>query len=214
GTLNIHRLVQAVARERMGAKRQEKWGKAAIELLIATLPDGTRLHKWVDGPQMLPHMIAAAELGAQFNWETERLALLCNETGYYLQHLGDYKAARPFYEQALAINQKVLGEAHPDTASSLNNMGALLRAMGQLAEARPFYEQALAIRQKVLGDAHPDTARSLNNLAVLAYDEQDMPEAARLMRQALAIWEKVLGKDHPSTQSSRESLATIEAALG
>ena len=47
--------------------------------------------------------------------------------------MGDFPAARPYYEQALAIRREVLGEHHPDTATSLNNLGSLLQAMGDLA---------------------------------------------------------------------------------
>ena len=41
-----------------------------------------------------------------------------------------------------------LGEAHPDTLGSLNNLAALLKAQGQLAEAEPLYREAL---EKSLG---------------------------------------------------------------
>ena len=81
-----------------------------------------------------------------------------NNMGFLLQAMGDYAAARPYYEHALDIRRKVLGEEHPDTAHSLNNMGSLLQAMGDYAAARPYYERALDIRRKVLGEQHPDTA--------------------------------------------------------
>ena len=73
---------------------------------------------------------------------------------------GDYAGARPLYEQALAIRQRVLGEGHPDTATSLDNLAGLLYSQGDYAGARPRYEQALAIRQRVLGEGHPDTAQA------------------------------------------------------
>ena len=66
--------------------------------------------------------------------------------------------------------KQVLGEHHPDTALSLNNLGDAAEGAGDYAAAKPLLEQALAIRQAVLGEHHPDTAISLNNLAALLKD--------------------------------------------
>ena len=46
-------------------------------------------------------------------------------------------AARPYYEQALAINLEILGPKHLDTATSLNNLGFLLLAMQDFAARGP-----------------------------------------------------------------------------
>ncbi|NJK81964.1 MAG: tetratricopeptide repeat protein, partial [Chloroflexaceae bacterium] len=50
--------------------------------------------------------------------------------GALLEAQGDYAAARPLSERALAIKEQVLGPTHPDTALSLNNLAGLLRAQG------------------------------------------------------------------------------------
>ncbi|MCP5096507.1 MAG: tetratricopeptide repeat protein, partial [Chloroflexi bacterium] len=208
GNLSIHRLVQTVARDRMSAEQRAEWGHVVIELLIANLGDWKRLHEWADGKNLLPHMITVAESGTQQNWGTERLAYLCNKVGYYLIFLGEYTAARPFYEQALAIRQQVLGDDHSDTANSLNNMGSLLNAMGELAQARPYLEQALAIRQQVLGDDHPDTAQSLNNMGTLLNAMGELAQAQPLYKQALAIRQQVLGDDHSDTANSLNNMGS------
>ena len=189
-------------------------GQQVIELLIASLPDWTRLHEWTDGSQILPHMIAVAELGIQLDWETERLALLCNWTGYYLDHLGAYAEARPFYERALAIRETQLGPDHPSTATSLNNLGELHRAMGAYAEARPFYERALAIKETQLGPDHPDTATSLNDLAGLFKAIGEYEKALPMRERVLEIYENKPGKEHPWTATSLNNLGALLESMG
>jgi tetratricopeptide (TPR) repeat protein len=63
--------------------------------------------------------------------------------------------------------QKLLGDEHPDVATSFNNLAVLYYAQGRYSEAEPLYQQALALRQNLLGDEHPDVATSFNNLALL-----------------------------------------------
>ena len=52
--------------------------------------------------------------------------------GALLDSMGDLEGARSYYEQALAIRKKVLGEKHPNTAVCLNNIDLLLKEMGEL----------------------------------------------------------------------------------
>ena len=52
---------------------------------------------------------------------------------------GERKAdaeALPLYDKALAIRRKVLGEEHPSTAASSNNLATCLHYQGKHAEAR------------------------------------------------------------------------------
>ncbi len=48
------------------------------------------------------------------------------------QAQGDYAAARPLYERALAIREAALGPEHPDVATSLNNLAGLHYAQGDV----------------------------------------------------------------------------------
>jgi hypothetical protein len=56
-------------------------------------------------------------------------------TNWVLQAQGDLAAARPLYERALAISEKVRGPEHPDTARSLNNLALLRFGVVELGEA-------------------------------------------------------------------------------
>src|SRR5262249_12143875 len=123
---------------------------------------------------------------------------------------GNYGKAAPLYERALAIRQKVFGEQHPDTATSLNNLANLYQSMGDYAKAKPLYERALKIWEKVLGPEQPRTALSLNNLAGLYLDIGDYAKAEPLFERSLTILEKVLGSEHLWTALSLNNLARLE----
>ncbi len=114
---------------------------------------------------LLPHLRAVTDAAKER--EDERAASLCYQLGKFLQMTGAYTEARPLYERALAIHEKVLGKQHPLTATSLSNLGALLRDQGSYQEARPLFERALPIYEKVFGEEHPYTKLVRQNLTML-----------------------------------------------
>ncbi len=124
-----------------------------------------------------------------------------------LMEQGKYRAAQPLLQRTLDIRRKVLGEDHPHTATSYDNLAQSLYEQGQYGAAQPLLQRALDIRRKVLGEDHPHTATSYNNLAA-NLDEQGQYGAAQpLYQRALDIRRKVLGEDHPDTPSSYNDLA-------
>ena len=67
---------------------------------------------------------------------------------------GKYDAAEPLYREALEVRRETLGNRHPHTLASINNLGGLLRAKGDLAAAEPLCREALEVRRETLGNAH------------------------------------------------------------
>jgi len=55
------------------------------------------------------------------------------------------------------MRREVLGDNHPDTLISMNNLAALYQSQGKYDEAEPLYVECLKLRREVLGDNHPDT---------------------------------------------------------
>jgi tetratricopeptide (TPR) repeat protein len=215
GMLGVHRLVQTVARDRMGEERMKKWVETAVDFLSHAYNfDPHDMTTWADCGRLMPHLAAATELANDLGHLTNQAAFLNNEAGFYLKHYGNLEGTRPYYERALAIRERVLGPEHPDTALSLNNLGGLLDSMGDLARARPYYERALAINERVLGSEHPDTARSLNNLGYLLQAMGDLAGTRPYYERALAIRERVLGPEHPDTATSLNNLGYLLQAMG
>ena len=58
------------------------------------------------------------------------------------------------------MRKKLLGEEHPDVASSLNNLASLYYYQRRDEEAEPLLLQALDMRKKLLGDKHPYTQKT------------------------------------------------------
>ena len=131
-----------------------------------------------------------------------------------LYQAGRYGEAAPLYQRALAIYETALGNDHPDTANSLNNLALTYQFQGRYGEAEPLYQRALAIRETVLGNDHPDTANSLNNLAFLYQSQGRYGEAEPLYQRALVIRETALGNDHPRTATSLNNLAGLYQSQG
>ena len=208
GSITLHRLVTSFVRN----LQLDSEAQAATEM--AVLREASRINNTGYPSDLLawqPHLRMVTDRAQKRG--DERGTELSNALGYHLHAIGDYAGAYPNFQLALEINRKVLGEEHPDTASSLNNLGALLQAMGDYEGARPYYEKALEINRKVLGEEHPDTARSLNNLAILHYYEGKFRIAFDLMHRALGIRLNVLGPDHPDTHSIQQSLTVIQESL-
>ena len=130
---------------------------------------------------MALHEHLAPYLGGQDAALTEILLELRGWAIWCLNDLGDSFAQAIEYGQGLAADsERVLGDAHPSTLTSRNNLAAAYRAAGRLEEAIPLYERTLADRERVLGDTHPSTLISRNNLAAAYQDAGRLDEAEGL----------------------------------
>jgi tetratricopeptide (TPR) repeat protein len=62
------------------------------------------------------------------------------------------------------LSQRLLGDNHPDVATSLNNLALLYDSQGRYEEAEPLFLQALAIAEQTLGENHTTTVKIRENL--------------------------------------------------
>jgi CHAT domain-containing protein/Flp pilus assembly protein TadD len=127
---------------------------------------------------------------------------------------GDYTKAELLQREVLSIRRELLGSAHLDVASSLNDLALVLHYTGDYDGAEPLYREALAIRRKILGSEHPDVATSLDNLAYLLQHRADFEEAESLHLEAFAVRCKLLGNEHPDVAESLNNLAELYQIKG
>jgi len=99
---------------------------------------------------------------------------------------GQLNDAIPLYQQNLASRQRILGEDHPDTIASRNNLAAAYWRAGKLTEAISNYEQAVSANERLLGPDHPATLTSRNNLANALDSSGRHADGIRLHERALS----------------------------
>ncbi len=133
-----------------------------------------------------------------------------------LQHVGRLRSseAEKKIREALAIRSRVLGQDHPETAVTLDDLAHCLKDQGQHARALALFEKALAGRRKSLGEEHPDTATSCMNVATCLTAQGKHAQALALSEKALAINRQVLGEEHPDTARSYNHLAVCLVSQG
>ena len=157
---------------------------------------------------------ALEEIEESFDDQPQVRASLLQSVADTAGDLGLLDLAEGPQREALEIRRRVLGDEHPDTLSSINNMGLLLQDQGKLPEAEPFYREALETRRRVLGDEHPNTLTSLNNMGLLLRTQGKLSEAEPCYREALEVRRRMLGDEHPSTLNSINNMGRLLQAQG
>ena len=67
----------------------------------------------------------------------------------------------------METRKRVLGEEHPDTLVSMNNLVSTYWSQGRWKEAEMLGVLVMETRKRVLGEEHPDTLTSIANLEFL-----------------------------------------------
>ncbi|MBR5718105.1 MAG: tetratricopeptide repeat protein, partial [Clostridia bacterium] len=159
----------------------------------------------------------AEPIAIDFNKPKEELlarAIALSNRATALVNNGEYAKAKAALEAVVKIRERLLGEEHPDTAGSYNNIAEVYYAKGEYDHALEYCEKALAIYEKVLGNEHPSTAESYGNIAGVYYAKGEYDRALEYNEKVLAIREKVLGREHPDTATSYNNIAGVYYAKG
>ena len=96
-------------------------------------------------------------------------------------------------------SKEILGENHPDTLTSLNNLASSYSSLGDYNKACELQNAVYNASKEILGEKHPDTLTSLNNLANSYSDLGDYNKAYKLQNVAYNTCKEILGEKHPNT---------------
>ena len=131
-------------------------------------------------------------------------------TGMDERYRGNHQAARPYYEEALKVFQKLGNKDSENVMRS--ELGHIARLSGDLPQARAIYRQTL-VRWQDLGHRSA-IANQLECFAIMAVSEEEPHRAVKLFGAAEALRDKA---QSPMTDQERveydQSVAQLRAMI-
>jgi cell fate (sporulation/competence/biofilm development) regulator YlbF (YheA/YmcA/DUF963 family) len=210
-SLQMHRLTQAIMRDRLTRERAAAT-RALAETILAANDPGNPADpaKWPAWALLLPHILIvdpASSAEPDIRW-------LAGNAAFYQLSRGDYPGAHTLISR---LHQQWARQLGPDDHFTLRAailLATTLRDMGRLTDARRLHEDTLPRLQRDFGNDNPVTMTSANNLATTLFALGEYQAARELNEDVLARRRRVNGDDHPTTLTSAGNLATNLSALG
>jgi MinD-like ATPase involved in chromosome partitioning or flagellar assembly len=219
--IQVHRLVQAVVRDRMSDEEIMDARRCVHEVLAASRPEGE-----VDDPDtwpryrlIWPHLTPSRALRS----EQEDVRQLHIERVRYLRLRGDLQRGRNRAEEIETAWDKMLAETtDPALAESLRmhlfrlrfNKANIIRDLAEFTKAQELDEAVLNGQRELLGSEHPHTLMTGGSLAADLRALGQYHRALDLDRGTYAAWQRGYGDDYPGTLRAAHNLAVSQRLTG
>ncbi|MGI5171710.1 tetratricopeptide repeat protein [Spirillospora sp. CA-253888] len=208
-SINVHRLVQTVARTPTSAGASDDIDAARRHATILLdricTRDPDEPSGWPLWRALMPHIDALAD-HAPPDTDTPTTSRLLGNAGSYRQRQGAPTRAITHLQRALAAALRLQGEDHPDTLDARDALANAHLAAGDVEEAIALYEQTLAVIVAMRRNDHPEALDARGNLASAYQVAGDLEQAIALYELTLADCRRVLGEDHPTTRTVHDRL--------
>ncbi|MFD6069515.1 FxSxx-COOH system tetratricopeptide repeat protein [Amycolatopsis lurida] len=196
-TLQLHRLVQLVLRNRVMARQvHARMQHGAHQLLAALDPnDPESSRHWPRYRELLPHAYAANVLGCDDDWPRQLYINLMR----YLFEYGDHEEAARLGLEARKRFTDALGPTHPQTLEVSSRLGLYLWAVGRYSEAAELNQRTLALRLQVSGEENEETFALQRNITIDLRAQGDFAAATKLSEEVYQKSKRMFGDDDPET---------------
>ncbi|KAJ5975379.1 hypothetical protein N7481_009086 [Penicillium waksmanii] len=219
-SFTMHRLVQLTTRAWLKSHGQiDHWRDKFISTLCEEFPTG-EYENWERCRPLFSHVKSAMSqrpnsLESLEQWATLLFKGACTNmvaTAYWLE--GRWEESEQLEVQVMETRKTKLGEDHPSTLSSIDNLASTYWKQGRWEEAEQLQVHVIEMSKVTLGEDHPDTLTSMANLTATYWSQGRWEEAEQLEVQVLHTRKKTLGEDHPDTLRSIGNLALTYTKQG
>jgi hypothetical protein len=204
-SIEIHRLVQAVLRDRLSAEQQAGYQQSVHELLAAANPgdptDDPQI--WSRHAELAPHVVPAGLIESD-SLDSHKVVL---DQVRYLWVIGDYKSSRQLAEHAYNDWHQRLGSDYEQTLVVGRFLGTALRSVGETEQARTLNQEIWTRSRETFGENHEHTLAVANSVGADLRWQGQWRQARELDEDNLERHRRVFGEDDPSTLNSANNLA-------
>jgi tetratricopeptide (TPR) repeat protein len=210
-SLQLHRLVQLVLRNRMSpTQRTEKQHGAHVLLANYDPNDPKSASSWPRYQEVLPHVSASELTDCDDPWVRQLVINLMQ----YLYFWGDYDEAAALSKLALESWTERLGETDPQVLEAASWLGLCLWIRGMFVEAADLNRRTLELRRQVSGDSSEETIMAQLRVAVDTRTRGDFRTARELNEQIHQTAKTNYGEDDPITLQAAHDLAVSVRLCG
>jgi hypothetical protein len=210
-TLQLHRLVQLVLRNKLGPDDQVRVRHTAHLLLAGRDPKKPdAVEYWPRYAELLPHIRVVDARNCTDRW-VRRMAI---NAVNYLFAFGDPAGALVMARDLATFWREKLGEKHADTLIASRWLGRLLRAIGRFEEGRIVAERTLELMRETLGDTHEETLLTMHGVASDLRAKGDFQRAREMNEFAYRSAVERFGEDDPDTLAAANNYALSLRLVG
>jgi tetratricopeptide (TPR) repeat protein len=211
-TVSIHRLIQAVVKDKMDIHRYRLMASIIVNMCDIVMPgeitNANRTHVRTKSEQVVTPLL---NIGDRCPPEGTEVVF---RVGKLMEEEGKWKDAEKLISMAITIQSSFSGGNDRTILRFTSAHASVKRKLGDVPEAAVLLLRTLDVQKKRLGGNDGDTLTSMTILAAVYKDQGRLTEAAELYKEALAGMMALLGKDHPSTLISMNNLARVYGDQG
>ena len=211
-TIQLHRLVQAVIRDRLSPEERAECRRHVHEILAAANPkDGDLPANWPIYSQLRLHLRAARVLESR-NGAVRQLVV---DMVRYLWKYSDYQSSEELATDALTVWRRQRDGDEDLTSLWMRvHLGNALRSSAKYAEALANDEETYQALRERGGLDHPFTITCLSSMAADFRALNRYDEARALDEEAYDRSKNMLGEDHFRTLNALSNLAVSLRMVG
>jgi len=213
-SLTVHRLVQAVVRERMSPERQDDACHDVHLILHGAIPRGSADNPadWHRFDQILPHLVPS-RASACGNEETRQMLI---DMVRYLWKRNDFERAMTLGQQLAETWEAELGGDHWQRLYLQSQLANVLRSQGKYEDARKLDDEVFRRQRQssAIGEGHPHTWITAGGLAGDLRALGRFAEALDISTQVHGRLKDLLVEDDPRLLSAANNLAVSYRLVG